>query len=70
MNPSLFRNVTYKLFIYKLYIYIYIDKQDLALKSQQGLICYKTQPIINISGTCHLFGSLFLYFLLVEYHVC
>ena len=26
------------------YIYIYIYKQDLALKNLQGLICHKTQP--------------------------
>ena len=51
MSSGSFKNVTYKLFVYKLYIfniyiyiYIYIYKQDLALNDLQWLICYKTLP--------------------------
>ena len=41
MSFGLFKsNITYKLFVYKLYI----CKQDLALNNPQKLICYKTQP--------------------------
>ena len=38
------KNVTYKLFIYLIYIY----KQNLELYNPQELICYKTQPTITV----------------------
>ena len=45
MSSGLFKNVTYKLLVYKSYIFdICMYKQDLALNNKQGLICYKTQP--------------------------
>ena len=51
MNSYSFKNnVTYKLFIYKSYIYIiYIEMNNkyLALNNLQGLICHKTQPTIQ-----------------------
>ena len=41
MNSGSLKNVTYKLSICKLCIFMY--KQDLALNNLQGLICQKTQ---------------------------
>ena len=43
MSSGAFKNVTYKLFVYKSYIR-FMYKEDLALNNLQGLICYKTQP--------------------------
>ena len=56
MRSDSFKNVTYKLFIYKsfeLYIYIYIYKQDLTLNNLQGLILYQTQST-NFKNHIHL----------------
>ena len=35
---------TYKLFVYKSYIYVYMYKTHLALNNRQGLIWRKPQP--------------------------
>ena len=46
-SSSYENNVTHKLFIYELYIYIYIymgGGQDLILNNPQELVCHKTQP--------------------------
>ena len=43
MSFGLFKNVFYKLFVYKSYIW-YMYKPNLALNNLQGLICHKTQP--------------------------
>ena len=40
MSSDSSKNVTYKLFAYKLYMY----KQDLALDYPPGLICHESQP--------------------------
>ena len=40
MSSGLFKNVFYKLCVYKLYMY----KEDLALNNLQWLICHKTKP--------------------------
>ena len=39
MSSGLFKNVIYKLCIYKSYMY----KEDLVLNNLQGLICHKTK---------------------------
>ena len=38
----LLKIVTYKVFVYKSYTYIYIYKQDLGLNNVQEMICRKT----------------------------
>ena len=39
MSPESFKNVLYKLYVNKSYIY----KKELALNNQQWLLCHKTQ---------------------------
>ena len=46
-NSGSFKNVTYNLFVYKSNIYC-MYKNDLAFNNLQRLICYKTQPSIQI----------------------
>ena len=41
MSSGSFRNVIFRICVHRLYIY-YQFKDDLALNSIQGLICYKT----------------------------
>ena len=57
MSSGLFKNVIYKLLIYKSYIYIYIERErereNLALNNLQWLICHKIQPKNNKSTTLH-----------------
>ena len=43
MNFGSFKNVDYKLLVYKSYIFIYVYKQDLPLNNPQGLLCYNAQ---------------------------
>ena len=47
MSSGSFKDLIYKLFVYKLYMY----EEDLALNNPQWLICHKTQQdqIIYIS---------------------
>ena len=60
MMPDLFKNLNYKLFAYKSYMY----EQDLALNNSQGLICHKTllnqideiNRIINVNSTWNHFN--------------
>ena len=45
MISGLFKkDVTYKLFAYKLCVWGSMYELDLALNNQQGLTCHKTQP--------------------------
>ena len=49
MSSGSFKNVTYRLFVCKSYIFdlFNMHEQDLALNYLQGFICDKTQPTNN-----------------------
>ena len=55
MNADLLKIGTYKLFVYKSTIFLYMYKQYLALNNQQGLIQKPTnQQIISLGKQARL----------------
>ena len=62
MSLGLFKNVIFKICLYKLYMY----KQDLALNNLQALICHKTQP--TTQPTWWVWGWKFIIYFDALYH--